>query len=219
MEFLMDKCTKERIYIASLRTGITAVTGAALWFFAGWLAQRYGYNLATEMQAGIGLLGMIGSWFATKPMFSFTQECLAIQEATAPRPKKAAATKVYLPTAKAATATAKIKADKKPEPTPTDPLSVGKLIEQGRITVEVTKPEDSNNLQVTVTARGLSASEFKGNNGNSGFRQKLENISGVSWENPKNLGDGRRTITGTVKSSNTAEVAAKLKEVATRYSA
>lgn len=213
----MDKCTKERIYIASLRTGITAATGGILWFAAGWLAQRYGYNLTTEMQAGIGLLGMIGSWFATKPMFSFTQECLAMQEATAPRPKKS--TKVYLPTAKAAAATPKVKADRKPEPAPSAPLSVGKLFEQGRITVEVTKPEDSTNLQVTITARGLSASEFKGNNGNSGFRQKLENISGVSWENPKNLGDGRRTITGTVKSANTAEVAAKLKDVATRYSA
>jgi len=215
----MDKCTKERIQIATYRTLITAGAGVAVWFLAGFIAQRYNLDLSAPVQLGIGLLTMVGSWFATKPMFSFTQECLAMQEATSARPKKAAATKVYLPQAKAAAATAKIRADK-PAPAPVAALTVGKFYEQGRVTIEVLAPaEGSTNLQVAVTVRGFSASEFKGNNGNGGFRQKVENISGVSWENPKNLGDGRRTMTGVIKSSNTGEVGAKLKEVAARYSA
>lgn len=215
----MDKCTQERIQIATYRTLITAGAGVAAWFLAGFIAQRYSLDLTAPVQLGIGLLTMIGSWFATKPMFSFTQECLAMQEATSARPKKAAATKVYLPQAKASAATARIKADK-PVLTPVAALTVGKFHEQGRVSIEVLAPaEGSTNLQVAVTVRGLSASEFKGNNGNGGFRSKLENIAGVSWENPKNLGDGRRTMTGVIKSSNSGEVGAKLKEVAARYSA
>ena len=47
-----------------------------------------------------------------------------------------------------------------------------------------------------------------GNNGNGGMRQKLENSPGISWQNPKNLGDGKRVMVGIVKSSNEGEVAA-----------
>jgi hypothetical protein len=213
----MDKCTKERIQIASLRTGITAVSGAALWFLSGWLSQKYGVNLAIQGQIGISLVAMIGTWFATKPMFSFTEECLLMKEATSARPKLADARKVYLPQVRVAAATAKIKADDK-NSTPPVTLAAGTLFNQGRITVEVARPEGST-PQVTVTVTGLSASEFKGNNGTGGLRGRLENIAGISWENPKNLGNGKRTITGAVKSSNEGEVAAKLKETASRYCA
>lgn len=213
----MDKCTKERIQIASLRTGVTAIAGGALWFLSGWLAHKYGVNLAIEGQIGISLVAMIGTWFATKPMFSFTEECILMQEATSARPKLADARKVYLPQGRVAAATAKIKADDKGS-TPPATLAAGTLFKQGRITVEVVRP-DGTAPQVTVTVTGLSASEFKGNNGNGGLRQKLENIAGISWENPKNLGEGKRTISGAVKSSNEGEVAAKLKELASRYSA
>lgn len=211
----MDKCTKERIQIASLRTVITAVSGGALWFLSGWLAQKYGVNLAVEGQVGISLVGMIGTWFATKPMFSFTEECIRMQDATTARPQLAEISpkKIFLPQGRVAAAAAKIPADKTAE---TATLTAGKLFAQGRITIEVTRLEGSN-PQVTVTTTGFSASEFKGNNGNNGFRQKLENIAGITWENPKNLGDGKRTITGAVKSSNEADVAAKLKETAARY--
>jgi hypothetical protein len=214
MELLMDKCTQERIQIASLRTGITAAAGIGLWFLSGWLAHKYGVNLAIQGQIGISLVGFIGMWFATKPMFSFTEECILMQEATSARSKPAS--KVYLPQGRLATATPKIRAASPTDNTPPATLAAGTLFAQGRITVEVTRPEASP-AQITVTVTGLSASEFKGNNGNGGFRQRLESISGISWENPKNLGNGKRTITGAVKSSNEGELAAKLKETASRY--
>src|SRR5471030_2594198 len=107
MEFLMDKCTKERIQIASLRTGITAVSAGALWFLSGWLTQKYGINLAIQGQIGISLVGMIATWFATKPMFSFTEECMLMQQATSARAKPAEVSpkKIFLPQVRVAAAT------------------------------------------------------------------------------------------------------------------
>jgi hypothetical protein len=139
-----------------------------------------------------------------------------MQEAAKARPKVADAKKVYLPQIRVAAATARIKADTAVANTPAVTLSAGKLFAQGRVLIEVTRPEGSA-PQVTVTTSGFSASDFKGNNGNGGFRQKLENIAGIKWENPKNLGEGKRTMTGAVKSSNEGEVAAKLVETAGRY--
>jgi len=213
MELLMDKCKKERIQIASLRAGLTGIAGGALWFASAWLATHYGLNLELEGQAGISLVGMLATWFATKPMFSFTAECVAMQEATSPRSK----TNTAASTQQKAAAPAKVKADK-PTATP-EPitLSTGKLFNQGRISIDVSRNE-GNVAQVTVTARGLTGSEFKGNNGNGGLRQKLESIPGIAWEHPKNA-DGTRIMTGTVKAANEGDVAAKLKDTASRFSA
>ncbi len=213
----MDKCTKERIQIASLRTGVTGVAGLALWFISGWLSAKYALNLEVQAQAGISLLGMIGTWFATKPMFSFTEECMLMQKAASARPKVADARKIYLPQQRVAAATSKLRADQPAANTPAATLATGKLVSNGRVTIEVTRPEGTA-PQVIVTTSGFSASEFKGNNGNGGFRQKLESIGGIKWEHPKNLGEGKRTMTGAVKSSNEGELAAKLIEVASRYS-
>ncbi len=213
----MDKCTKERIKIASLRTGVTGAAGLALWFISGWLASKYGVDLTVQAQAGISLVGVLGTWFATKPMFSFTEECMLMQKANTARPRAADAKTVYVPQARVATATAKIKADKGAPTSSTATLAAGKLVAQGRVIVEVSRPEGAP-PQVVVTTSGLSASEFKGNNGNGGLRQRLEGIGGIKWENPKNLGEGKRTMTGAVKTNNEGEVAAKLIEVASRYS-
>ena len=235
----MDKCRKERIQIASLRTGISAATGGVLWFAAGWLAQHYGYDLTSTAQAGLGVAAALIMWLATKPMFSFTEECILMQEATSARSKtlsikadksgKSASTakpsgksNVFLPQQRAAAATSgstpraaqAVAAASQSNVT----LTAGKLFDKGRITVDVSR-NDAGQAEIIVTARGLSASEFKGNNGNHGLRQKLENISGISWENPKNLGEGKRIMSGVVKSSNEGEVASKLSETVARYSA
>jgi hypothetical protein len=217
MESLMDKCTKERIKIASLRGGLTGAAGLALWFISGWMSSKYGVDLTVQAQAGISLVGLLGTWFATKPMFSFTEECMLMQEAKTARPKAADTKTVYMPQARVAAATPKVKAVK-PAPTqPTATLATGKLVAQGRVLVEVARVEGTA-TQVIVSTSGLSASEFKGNNGNGGLRQRLEGIGGIKWENPKNLGEGKRTMTGTVKTNNEGELAAKLIEVASRYS-
>ena len=225
----MDKCKKERLQIAALRTGITAASGGIFWFVTGWLAQQYGFDVSAPAQAGVGIFGALAAWLITKPMFSFTEECILMQEATSKRGratqvKPDARSQVFLPQSRVAAATPPTAAKNarsnravavKPV---TASLSAGKLFDKGRITVEVTRTE-TDQPEVTVTARGLSASEFKGNNGNHGLRQKLENIAGISWQNPKNLGEGKRVMTGVVKSSNEGEVAAKLAETASRYSA
>ncbi|MBU6453609.1 MAG: hypothetical protein KGS72_17655 [Cyanobacteria bacterium REEB67] len=226
---MMDKCKKERIQIATLRTGITAASGGLLWFITGWLAQHYGVDVSAPAQAGVGIVGALAAWLITKPMFSFTEECILMKEATSKRGritqvKPDAKTQVFLPQSRVAAATAPTtaraaRANHASAANPTSAsLTVGKLFDKGRITVEVSRTEGTQ-PEVTVTARGLSASEFKGNNGNHGLRQKLENIAGISWQNPKNLGEGKRVMTGVVKSSNEAEVAAKLAETASRYSA
>jgi hypothetical protein len=247
----MDKCTKERIQIYSMRTAASAAVAAGLWYLASLLTQHYGVEYTGLEQAGAAVVGLIGTWFATKPMFSFTEECILMQEGSSRRgrtlqvqpghtrtaqttqaSRKSAATKpstkpstnpsgksstgqVFVPQQRVAAAASRNTASNAVSPVT---LAAGTLFNKGRVSVAVVR-DSAGQAEVTVTAAGLSASEFKGASGNNGMRQKLEKISGISWQNPKNLGDGKRVMVGVVKSSNEGEVAARLTEVASRYSA
>jgi hypothetical protein len=66
---------------------------------------------------------------------------------------------------------------------------------------------------VSVTIIGVSASRFKDKQ--SGLRKKIEAVSGVRWENPKNLGNGTREMVGRVTHVAQREaIIARLQEIA-----
>lgn len=68
--------------------------------------------------------------------------------------------------------------------------------------------------KVTVTVKGFSGSDWK-----TRVRPALDRVSSVKWEFPKNLKDGRRQMTGTVRGGNADSAVAEIRSATARFSA
>jgi hypothetical protein len=74
----------------------------------------------------------------------------------------------------------------------------------GESHIEVTTANGENGaVTVNVVAVGYSGSEFKNR-----VRPRLENVSNIRWQHPKNLGNGKREITGVITGSPAAVLTA-----------
>lgn len=68
--------------------------------------------------------------------------------------------------------------------------------------------------KVTVTINGFSGSDWK-----TRVRPALDRVSSVKWEFPKNLKDGRRSMTGTVRGTNVEAAVSEIRSATARFSA
>jgi hypothetical protein len=221
LEILMDHCQKQRIKMNVLHTVLSGA-GAVLCFFgAQWGAAHFGYPVTqNELLIGSGLFAAL-TWLASSPMFKFTEECMNMKSASEdrrikPTPSKPGAkpTITILPAASEKRIVVKPAAAVKAAPpaAPSEMTAGGKLFDRGRVTIAVIITD--GNRTVNVTTRGLSNSDFKGS---QGLRSRLESIPGISWANPKNEGNGVRSMQGTiVAGAKDDDIANRLKTVAER---
>ena len=205
----MDKCQRQRLTLLSLRGLLSACVGLVTGFGAYMVAKHFGVELpgGTEVLSGCAA-GAI-TWFAARSKFQFTEECMHMAlgaELRQDRPvqlgkARPVRTMVAPNTTKPATSAPAV-------------LNNGPLFSRGRLQVSVETGEDAIKVLV-VRTKGLSGSEFKGNNG---LRPRLEAVAGVKWENPKNEQNGNRTMTGKlVKGANESEIAAKIVSICERF--
>lgn len=233
----MNNCTKARFELAFVRLLALVGTGVGAWWLSGALAQHFNYNLNDLLQIGIGAGCGIAAWFASKGLLDFTGDCLDVPgmatglhnepvhsskthcgKVGCPNPKDRKSTsgspKV---TAAPANPPAKNTRTAGGETTDTTPPALGSLVKTGKLSIE-TAAVPEGGIKVTVVVTGLSASQFKGNNGNNGFRGRVENVAGIKWSKPVNLKDGRRQIEGTIADTTKAsESLSRLKAAVERY--
>jgi hypothetical protein len=79
---------------------------------------------------------------------------------------------------------------------------------------EVTSDVVEGVQKVTVTISGFSGSDWK-----TRVRPALDRVSSVKWEFPKNLKDGRRQMTGTVRGGSVDSAVAAVRSATARFSA
>lgn len=209
----MDHCQKQRIKVNTLHGALSLVGGVFCWFLLGAAATRFGWDISpTQILMVSGLVTVIG-WFTSKPMFKFTEECMTMNKGRSERntqPVKSSPPLNRLGNARAAAA---VKTFKAPVDCPIQMTQGGKLFEQGGVVVTINKTESGRT--VLVSMKGVSSSQFKGNNG---ARARLENIPGIKWSFPKNdTVAGVRTIEGTISPTAADDkVAANLIEICSR---
>lgn len=205
----MDKCQRQRITLLSLRSLLSAGVGVVAGFAAFLAANHFGIDLPAGSEALFGCAAGAVTWFASRSKFQFTEECMHMARGADLRQVAPVKLGKERPVRSAAPS-----AGKKPETRTPAVLNAGQFFKRGRIEVTVQVGEnDSKNIEVTT--RGLSGSEFKGNNG---LRPRLEAVAGVKWENPKNEQNGNRTMTGKlVKGANESEIAAKIVSICERF--
>jgi len=180
------------------------------------------------MKYGIsGLFGVI-ALFVSKRVFDFTEDCMSVPDtATAPglhtgrercRKKNCHLNgAANAPSGNAAATTNKDDAALRVSaPVQLDPAAAhtsAVILANSKLNVSLNTTDGVTTVK--VIASGLSASQFKGNNG---LRQRLENLAGVSWQNPKNLGDGTRQMEGTITdAAKREEVVARILELGKRF--
>jgi len=205
---MMDKCQRQRITLLSLRSLLSAGVGVVAGFAAFLAANHFGIDLPAGSEALFGCAAGAIAWFASRSKFQFTEECMHMARGADLRQVAPVKLGKERPVRSAAPS-----AGKKPETRTPAVLNAGQFFKRGRIEVTVQVGEnDSKNIEVTT--RGLSGSEFKGNNG---LRPRLESVSGVSWENPRNDQNGTRTMIGKVTGRNESEIAEKLTAICERF--
>ena len=212
----MDHCQKQRIKFTALRGLLSVTAGVICWFLLGAAATKFGLNITATQTIFAGAALTILGWFSTKPMFRFTEECMSMKEGKGDRSVKPA-TKSNPPLDRLAVrpATA-VKTLKPAAECPVEIVNGGKLIAKSNVTVTINKTDEGRT--VLVSMKGLSSSQFKGNNGNNGVRARLESIPGIKWSFPKNdSGAGVRTMEGVITpAADNEKVAAGLIEAANR---
>lgn len=203
----MDKCQRQRITLNTMHGLLSASVGLVTGFGAYYGASHFGVDLPYGSEVAAGAFMTVLTWLVSKSKFQFTEECMHMARGADVRQVSPVKLNKARPVRAAVNA-------QKVKPAITDDLSVGKLFERGRVTVMVEAGEN-NSKRVVFTTRGLSGSDFKGNNG---LRSRLENISGIQWDNPKNDQNGTRSMSGSVVSAaNEGEIAAKLKLAAEKF--
>lgn len=215
----MKSCTQAKIETAFVRFLAAAVLGAIAWFAAPAVSQYFNYEMPVALHVGATALVTLVGWLVTKNLVDFTADCMDVPTALAPafdeRQKKPATTPGG--GKKNATTTGdgkgKATADRKPEP-PAIKLTTDPVVLPGRnLSVTIT-PNADGTLSVVAIVKGLSNSQFKGNNG---LRTRLENIREITWKNPQRQPDGSRRMEGTVAAgANRDQVLARLKALADR---
>lgn len=236
----MNNCTKARFELFVVRLFALLGTGVTAWWLAGAAAQYFHYDLNNWLQVGAGAVCGIAAWFASKGLLDFTGDCLDVPsvavglhgepagspahkthcgKAGCPHPKGNGVAAGGAPTsgdkvtppAKASAATTSSGR------TETAPPALGSLIKTSKLSVDSAEVPEGG-IKVTVVVTGLSASQFKGNNGNNGFRGRVENVAGIKWGKPVNLKDGRRQMEGTITdTTKAAEALGRLTAAVDRY--
>lgn len=219
----MQPCTKAKLFTYSLRFLAVAVTGILAWYFAEPVAARIGHQLTDGWQLGIGALAGLVALIISNRALDFTEDCMTIPDAGDQRLAAAGSScsregcrRYVAPSAtgQPAVKPCKKKAAGTSKADSAESFQLGTVIDNQTITV-VLEQAQAGPLNLLVTVKGLTASQFKGNNG---LRGRLEALGGVSWENPRNLGDGRREMRGVIQSeSERQRIVARLKDIASRY--
>lgn len=240
----MTPCTKARVQTAFLRLLTVAVAAVGVWYATEPVAQYFQWSITDAMAIGVasvaGFIALLISW----RLFDFAQDCMSVPESATSgagqgrssgrRCSRGSCELNYRndqpllgnqraqPQILGITDDAARGGDGDFEHD--SPCRAARrsgllvlIVENERVKVEL-KPETPGEATVLVTATGLTASQFKGDNG---FRRRLERISGVSWKNPVNKGDGVRVMEGKIveTSSDGGENAlARIQDVAESYS-
>lgn len=186
----MKSCTQAKVETVFVRFLAAAVFGAVAWFAAEPAAQYFNYELPLSLHAGITAVLSLGVWFVTKNLVDFTADCLDVPQGLA-----APAFDSQKPLKNAATGGKKSAAS---EPSPArrelKPDKGPYVLNGKNVSFTVTSNPDGT-LSVVAVVRGLTNSQFKGNNG---LRKRLENIREIAWTNPVRQPDGSRRMEGTV---------------------
>lgn len=198
----MRTCRQARILTWSTRALAVVATGAISWFVAQPIAQQFDVTLSDPMQLAVGAVCALIALFVSKRPLDFTQDCLAV-----PDEVSHGALGLEVPAEKVVASSPRTVAAKTISPQPFSTTVANH--DSMKVSVNTT---DGITI-VTVTISGVSASKFKDKQ--SGLRKKIESVTGVRWENPKNLGNGTREMVGRVTHTSHREaVVARLQELA-----
>lgn len=163
------ECTIARL-LAALAVG--AIAGLV----APKVGAHFDFLVSQLMQTGIGAAAALLTWFASRRLFDFTEDCMevptmspAFQKAPDNRPVHAL----------------RPAADKSKDACRTC-VGAARLEQQ---------PQEDGSIRVVVTTTGLTKREF------NTLRARLEQVRGITWQNPKNLGEGKRQIEGVAPAS------------------
>ncbi|MDZ4834075.1 MAG: hypothetical protein SGJ27_09890 [Candidatus Melainabacteria bacterium] len=236
----MNPCFKARIQTAGARSLAVIATGVVSWYVAQPIAQYFEKSLSDPMQIGIGVVAALVALFVSKRALDFTEDCMTVPDAALAR--AAVGTER---TCRKKSCHLRLDADGKPVPgsgksdcanksgsgksDSTSDKTAGKsntgceahdlarsalsTTVSDHPTIKVSVQADQGGTIVTVDITGVSAAKFKDKQ--SGLRKKLENIGGVKWENPRNLGDGNRQMVGRMLDTSRREaIVARLQGLA-----
>ncbi len=223
----MNPCLKARIQTAAARTLAVVATGVVSWYVAQPIAQRFEQTLSDPMQIGIGFVAALVALFVSKRALDFTQDCMTVPDSTLARTavgpcrKKACSLRSSdnVPGAADKTCTSNDRSAK-PEPgkhgcearATTQSGLNATVADHASMKVSVSTDPQGATI-VTVDIIGVSASRFKDKQ--SGLRKKIENVGGIKWENPRNLGESNRQMVGRITDNTRREaVIARLQGLA-----
>ncbi|MGD9682040.1 MAG: hypothetical protein AB7W16_12720 [Candidatus Obscuribacterales bacterium] len=219
----MQPCTKAKLFTYSLRFLAVALTGILAWYFAEPVAAKFGHELTDGWQMGIGAIAGLVALIISNRALDFTEDCMTIPDAGDQHLAAAGSScsregcrRYVAPpvSGQPARKPCKKKEAGASKADSAESFQLGTVIENQTMTV-VLEQAQAGPLNLSVTVKGLTASQFKGNNG---LRGRLEAVGGISWENPRNLGDGRREMRGAIQSdSDRQRIVGRLKEIASRY--
>lgn len=209
----MNKCQRQKLKLGVLHTLATSLAAVAAWYGGAWVSQHLDLQFTLTYLLGIALVGAGLGYLITRPMFQFTQECLSMDEAKTARQGTVNTTKRSA-TASAKSASAMPSHRSSAQSPAVIALSQGGTVFDGR-RVSIVCVVNQSGRTVKVTTREVSNSQFKGNNG---LRQRLAGISGISWQDPKNLGNGVRAIEGDLSGGvDYNQVADRLTTLASKF--
>jgi hypothetical protein len=199
----MKLCSQAQLQVWIIRFLALAAVAAGAWYIAQPVAQHFHFDLNNNVRFVVAAVAGIAAWFVSKRAFDFTEECLDI-----PQFASAAHSEGSRGSCSIFNRRCQAEREHADDAAPSS-QGDGTLVSNSRLTIDVQA------TTITVTANGLTSSQFKGNNG---LRGRLEAIRGIAWSNPTNLGESRRQMVGTLApSANRAEVLARLQQVAQRF--
>lgn len=202
----MRTCRQARILTWSTRALAVVATGAISWFAAQPIAQQFEVNLSDPMQIGIGAVCALIAFFVSKRPLDFTQDCLTVPDEVAH-----GALGLEGPASRGNVSNS-CASPSSTSPRTTSPQGLNTTVADHE-TMKVSVNTVDGATTVTVTISGVSSSKFKDKQ--SGLRKKIEAVSGVRWENPKNLGNGSREMVGRVTDTSRREaVVSRLQQLA-----
>ncbi|MBZ0188978.1 MAG: hypothetical protein K8F91_22225 [Candidatus Obscuribacterales bacterium] len=213
----MQPCTKAKLWTYCLRFLAVIVTGLAAWYFSQPIAEYFGRHLSDHWQVGSGVIGSLIALLISNRALDFTEDCMTIPDVVAQAEgPRASCSKEGCHRSGQSSANSDARESGKlcSKEVTGQPFSFGTVVANRNFTA-VLEQVQANELTVVVTVSGLTSSQFKGNNG---LRHRLESVAGITWENPTNLGNGKRIMKGRFgENGNRDALVAKLKEIGSRY--
>lgn len=211
----MNKCQRQKLKLGVLHTLATGLAAVAAWYGGAWASQHFDLQFTLTYLIGIAIVGAGLGYLITRPMFQFTQECLSMDEAKTARQGVVNTSKRSPSTSSRSASTMPARRSSSQSQSPAAlALSQGGTVFDGR-RVSIVCVVGQSGRTLKVTTREVSNSQFKGNNG---LRQRLAGIGGISWQDPKNLGNGVRAIEGDLSGGvDYAQVADRLTALAAKF--